>query len=83
MLHHVVTQVVADLVSIPTGMVEQPLHPVGRAVAGLFCKLPAVLALGPAKQAMQERAGAAPDLDATKPRYAPLAQRFQLSRPVL
>jgi hypothetical protein len=82
-LHHVVAQVVADLVSVPAGVVEQPLHPIGGVVAGLFGQLPAVLALGCAEQALEEPAGAAADLDAAKPWRDPLAQRLQFACPVV
>jgi len=39
-----VLEVVADLVGVPAGAVEEPLKAVGGAVSGVFGQLPAVLA---------------------------------------
>jgi hypothetical protein len=82
-LDHIVAQVVADLVSVPAGMVEQPLHPIRSGVAGLLGQLPAVLAVRSTEQTVQEPASAAADRNATNPRRQPLAQPLQLGRPVL
>jgi hypothetical protein len=35
-LDHVGAQVIADQIRIPVGSGEQPLHPVGGALAGMF-----------------------------------------------
>ena len=83
MLHDIAAQIIADLVGVPAGMVEQPLRPIWGRRAGLLGQLPAVLALDTGKQATQERPCPAADLHAVEPRRDPLAQRLQLGRPSL
>jgi len=43
-LGHVAAQVVADRVGVPSVLVQQPLHPVRRVVAGRFRDRPTILA---------------------------------------
>jgi hypothetical protein len=82
-LGEVAAQVIADLVGVPAGVVEQSLRPIWGGRAGLLGQLPAVLALDTGQQATQERARPAADLHPLEPRRDPLAQRLQLGRPFL
>ena len=83
MLHDIAAQVLPDLVRVPAGVVEQPLHPIWGGRPGLLGQLPAVLALDTGKQATQERTRPAADLHPMEPGREPLAQRLQLARPPL
>src|SRR4030095_9745579 len=82
-LQDIAAQVIADLLGVPAGMVEQSLHPIWRRRAGVLAQLPAVLALDTGQQGTQERACSAADLHPVEPRRDPLAQRLQLGRPFL
>jgi hypothetical protein len=75
-LHDVAAEIIADLVGVPAGVVEQSLHPIWGRRAGLLGQLPAVLALDTGKQATQERSCPTADLHAVEPRRDPLAQRL-------
>jgi hypothetical protein len=52
-LDHVGPDVVTHAVGVPPGAVEQPLHPVGQQLPGLFGQPPAVLAFDLAQQPLQ------------------------------
>jgi hypothetical protein len=44
-LDHIAAQLVADRISIPAGLIQQPLHPVGHELTSMLSQLPAVLAV--------------------------------------
>jgi hypothetical protein len=44
-LDHIAAQLVADRVGVPAGLVQQPLHPVGRELTSVLGQVPAVLAV--------------------------------------
>jgi hypothetical protein len=52
MLDHIAAQLVADRISVPAGLVQQPLHPVGRELTSVLGQLPAVLTVDLAQQAL-------------------------------
>jgi hypothetical protein len=82
-LHHVGAQLVADRVSVPAGLVQQPLHPIRRALTSVLGQVPAVLAVDLAEQALQVGQGAAARLGPTKPPSDPGMQSIQLPSPPL
>src|SRR5262245_33912204 len=68
MLHHILTQIISDLVRAPHGATEEMLRGIRGLVPGLFRELPAILSLHEAEQS-------------AKVRHRPLAQ-FRAREPV-
>ncbi|QYC41908.1 hypothetical protein Nocox_21520 [Nonomuraea coxensis DSM 45129] len=79
-LGHLRPQRVPDLISIPAGMAEQPLHPIRCAVPGILGQQPAVLPLQTAQQPIQTRPrpqpGLAPDEERCQHLRKQLIQRI-------
>jgi hypothetical protein len=73
----------ADRISIPAGLVQQPLHPVGRELTSMLGQVPAVLAVDLAEQALQVGQRPAARLRLTKPPSDPGMQGVQLPGPPL
>jgi hypothetical protein len=82
-LDHVGAQVVADLVGVPVGGGQQPLHAVWGALAGVLGQLPAVLPCHIAEQAAQVGQRSSARLGAGEPSRDPAVQRLQPRRPRL
>jgi hypothetical protein len=55
MLKGVRAQIIAHAICIPDGAGEQPLHPIGTSLSGVFGQLPAVFARGGTEDAVQKR----------------------------
>ncbi len=81
-LAHIGHQIVTHRVRVPARRIHEPLHAIGGALTRLLGQLPAILALGMAKQAFAIRQGAAPRLGPLKARRNPRMQGLQLARPV-
>ena len=82
-LHDIAAQLIPHRICVPAGVVEQPLHPIRRGLAGLLSQLPAILPLDTCQQATPEPTSAPADLHPAKARRDPLAQRLQLGCPSL
>jgi hypothetical protein len=82
-LDHIAAQLVADRISVPAGLVQQPLHPIGRELTSVLSQVPAVLAVDLAEQPLQVGQGPATRLRPSKPTSDPCMQRAQLSTPYL
>ena len=83
MLHHIGAQVVADLVGVPVGGGQQPLHAVGGVLAGVLGQLPTFLPTHVTEQPTQIRQRPPPWLSPSKPWRDPGVQRLQPRRPRL
>ena len=83
MLHHISPQVVADQIRVPPGGGQQPLHPIGGALAGMLGQLPAVLATHVAEQPLQIGQHPPTWLSAGEPPRDPGVQRPKPRRPPL
>src|SRR2546426_10994399 len=55
MLKSVRAQIIAHAIGIPDGACEQPLHPIGASLSGVFGQLPAVFARGVTEDSVQKR----------------------------
>jgi hypothetical protein len=70
-LDHIAAQLVADRISVPAGLVQQPLHPIGRELTSVLSQLPAVLAVDLAEQTLQVGQCPATRLRPSKPTSDP------------
>ena len=80
-LDDVGAQIIAHEIGVPAHAGKKVLYAVGRAVAGRFGQLPAVLALDGGQQPAQISDSALARLAPAKPRRQPGGQRLELSRP--
>lgn len=83
MLHHIITQVVAQHVGVPARPAQQPLHRIRRGITGELGQRPPVLALQPGQQTTHVRHGLAAWLDPPEPMPHPHTQLIQPSSPIL
>src|SRR5262245_41779455 len=67
MLHHVLMQIISDLVSAPHGATEEMLRGIRGLVPGLFRELPAILSLHGAEQPAKIRQRSLAQFGASEP----------------
>jgi hypothetical protein len=83
MVDHVLAEVVADPVGVPTVAVQQPLHPVRRGIPDLLGQLPPVLPFHAREQGPQVGGRPSPGLHSPEPTRNPGHDGLELRLPIL
>jgi hypothetical protein len=81
MLKGVRAQIIAHAICVPDGAGEQPLHPIGASLSGMFGQLPAVFARGGTEDAVQKRECTTTRFGSGKARSDPCMQTIQFLGP--